>query len=53
VGQILGTADADLQVRIPNTFTLAERQDFVDRLQAAFATSVFDVSIAQLEGSWG
>jgi len=52
-GQILGTAGADIQIRVPNTFTLAERQDFVDRLQAAVATSVFDVSVSSLEGSWG
>jgi hypothetical protein len=53
IGQILGEAAADIQIRVPNTFTLAERQDFVDRLQAWVATSVFDSSVSALEGSWG
>jgi hypothetical protein len=52
VGQVLAQADADIQIRMPSTFTTAERQDFVDRLQAAVATSVFDVSISALEPSW-
>lgn len=52
VGQILAQADADIQVRIPSTFSTAERQDFVDRVQAAVASAVFDASISALEPSW-
>jgi hypothetical protein len=37
---------------VPVSFTAAERQDFVDRLQALVALSVFDVSVSTPEGSW-
>lgn len=52
IGQEIGRGFADIQIRVPATFTTAERQDFVDRLQAMVATSVFDVSTSALEGSW-
>ncbi len=51
-GQAIGTGDADIQIRIPSSYTTAERQDFVDRLQALVALAVFDSSISALEGSW-
>lgn len=52
VGQITGTMAADVIVRIPTSFTLAERQDFVDRLQAYIANAVFDDAVADLEPAW-
>ena len=52
-GQSLGTGKADFVIDVPATFTAAERQDFVDRLQSLIALSVFDVSVAGPEGSWG
>lgn len=52
VGQIMATGDADIQIRIPISFTTAERQDFVDRIQSAVASAVFDDSVAKVEGSW-
>jgi len=52
VGQNLGTGKADIVIDIPTSFTQAERQDFVDRIQALVALSVFDVSVATPEGSW-
>lgn len=52
VGSILGTAKADLKLTIPSNLTTAERQDFVDRVQALVALSVFDVSVSTPEGSW-
>lgn len=51
-GQLLGKARADINITIPSSFTAAERQDFVDRLQALVALSVFDLSVATPEGSW-
>lgn len=51
-GQLLGKGKADIVIDIPSSFTAAERQDFVDRLQALVALSVFDVSVATPEGSW-
>jgi acyl-coenzyme A thioesterase PaaI-like protein len=51
-GGTLGQAKADVTIDFPTSFTAAERQDFVDRWQAAVATSVFDVSVATPEGSW-
>lgn len=51
-GAQLGEAHADIQIRMPQVFTAAERQDFVDRLQAFVASSVFDASIASLEPAW-
>lgn len=51
-GSILGTGIADIQIVIPSGFTTAERQDFVDRIQALVALAVFDSSVANLEGSW-
>jgi len=53
IGSILGKGKADIVIDIPTSFTLAERQDFVDRLQALVALSVFDVSVSTPEGSWG
>lgn len=52
IGSITAEAYADIQVRVPSTFTTAERQDFVDRIQSLVATSVFDVSVSALEPSW-
>lgn len=52
-GAIVGTAKADIVISVPASYTAAERQDFVDRLQALVALSVFDVSVATPEGSWG
>jgi hypothetical protein len=51
-GSILGKGKADIVVDVPVSFTAAERQDFVDRLQALVALSVFDVSVSTPEGSW-
>lgn len=51
-GEITSRGIADIQITVPNGFTVAERQDFVDRLQALVALSVFDVSVSGLEGSW-
>lgn len=51
-GQVTAQGYADIQIRVPSTFTTAERQDFVDRIQALVATSVFDVSVGALEPSW-
>ncbi len=51
-GSILGSGKADIVIDIPTSFTAAERQDFVDRIQALVALSVFDVSVATPEGSW-
>jgi hypothetical protein len=52
VGQILGQGIADISIAVPSGFTAAERQDFVDRIQALVATSVFDVAVGALEPSW-
>lgn len=51
-GSPLGVGKADIVIDIPSAFTAAERQDFVDRIQAAVATTVFDVSVSTPEGSW-
>lgn len=51
-GSILGTAKADIVIDVPSALTAAERQDFVDRLQALVALSVFDLSVSTPEGSW-
>jgi hypothetical protein len=51
-GADLGQGKADITITVPSSFTAAERQDFVDRLQALVALSVFDTSVANLEGSW-
>ena len=51
-GQSLGQGKADIVIDIPSSFTAAERQDFVDRIQALVALSVFDVSVSTPEGSW-
>jgi len=53
VGQVIGKGKADIVIDTPTSFTAAERQDFVDRLQALVALAVFDVSVATPEGSWG
>lgn len=52
VGQVIGTAKADLVMSFPSSMTLAERQDFVDRIQSLVALAVFDVSVSTPEGSW-
>lgn len=52
VGETLGTMDAELVVRVPSVFTLAERQDFVDRWQGAMANAIIDALVAALEPSW-
>jgi hypothetical protein len=52
IGAIVGTAKADVKITVPTGMTLAERQDFVDRLQALVALTVFDVSVSTPEGSW-
>lgn len=52
-GQQLGYGKADIVVDVPTSFTAAERQDFVDRIQSLVASGVFETSIANLEGSWG
>lgn len=51
-GSNIGNGKADIVIDIPTSFTAAERQDFVDRLQALVALSVFDVSVSTPEGSW-
>lgn len=51
-GSNLGTGKADIVIDIPANFTAAERQDFVDRIQAMVATTVFDASVSTPEGSW-
>lgn len=51
-GQITSTGKADIVIDIPTNMTAAERQDFVDRVQALVALSVFDVSVSTPEGSW-
>lgn len=53
VGQEIGQAYADIQIRVPTIFTTAERQDLVDRLQALVALAVFDTSVSGPEGTWG
>lgn len=52
-GSSLGRGKADIVIDVPSSFTAAERQDFVDRIQALVALSVFDVSVSVPEGSWG
>lgn len=52
VGSITGTADADIQLRVPTSFTTAERQDFCDRVQGLVANAIFDAAVANQEGSW-
>lgn len=52
VGQVIGSAKADIIIDFPTALTAAQRQDFVDRIQALVAASVFDVSVATPEGSW-
>jgi hypothetical protein len=52
VGAITSTGKADMVIDIPTNYTAAERQDFVDRIQALVALSVFDVSVSTPEGSW-
>ena len=51
-GSISSTGKADVVIDIPTNYTTAERQDFVDRIQALVALSVFDVSVSTPEGSW-
>jgi hypothetical protein len=52
IGQVLGKGKADIVFDIPSSFTAAERQDFIDRVQALVALAVFDLSVATPEGSW-
>jgi hypothetical protein len=51
-GGSLGQAKADIVIDVPSSLSAAERQDFVDRLQALVALTVFDVSVSTPEGSW-
>ena len=51
-GSTLGTGKARIEMDIPVAFTAAERQDFVDRIQALAALAVFDSSVSGPEGSW-
>lgn len=51
-GSIQSRGKADIVIDVPSNFTSAERQDFVDRIQALVALSVFDVSVSTPEGSW-
>ena len=52
IGASLGLGKADVNITVPASFTLAERQDFVDRIQDLVALIVFYKSVADLEGSW-
>lgn len=51
-GEILGVGKAKIDLVWPVAFTSAEKQDFVDRVQAMVATTVFDVSVSIPEGTW-
>jgi hypothetical protein len=51
-GGDIGKGKADIVIDVPSSFSAAERQDFVDRIQALVALSVFDVSVSTPEGSW-
>lgn len=53
VGSTLGKTKVDVVVTSSQALTAAERQDVADRFQALTALSVFEVSIATPEGSWG
>lgn len=52
IGASMGQGKCDVVIDFPTSFTSAERQDFVDRIQALVALSVFDTSVATPEGSW-
>ena len=50
-GTILSRGYGDVVVFVPANFTVAEKQDLCDRLQAAVANAIFDAA-CQGEGSW-
>ena len=50
-GAILSRGYGDVVVFIPANFTVAEKQDLCDRLQAAVANAIFDAA-CQGEGAW-
>jgi hypothetical protein len=52
IGSNIGKGRADMTFVVPTSFTTAEKQDFVDRVQALIALAVFDVSVGSSEGSW-
>jgi hypothetical protein len=52
IGSDIGKGKADVTIDLPTSFTLAERQDLCDRLQALVANAIFDSAVANLEGSW-
>lgn len=51
-GASMGQGKCDIVIDFPVSFTSAERQDFVDRIQAMVALTVFDSSVSTPEGSW-
>lgn len=51
-GQAIGQGIFNCEVVIPSTFTAAERQDFVDRIQGAIANALFEANVASLEPAW-
>lgn len=51
VGSITSRALADVIVNVPSGFTIAEKQDLCDRLQALVAHAIFDAAVLG-EGSW-
>lgn len=51
-GQTIGDGIADIQVKIPATFTAAERLDFCLRIQGLVANAVFTAAVSGLEGAW-
>jgi hypothetical protein len=50
-GTITSRGYGDVVVFVPANFTVAEKQDLCDRLQAAVANAIFDAAV-QGEGSW-
>lgn len=50
-GAITSRGYGDVVVFVPANFTVAEKQDLCDRLQAAVAHAIFDAAV-QGEGSW-
>lgn len=50
-GTITSRGYGDVVLFVPANFTVAEKQDLCDRLQAAVANAIFDAA-AQGEGSW-
>ncbi|DAD51252.1 coat protein [ssRNA phage SRR7976357_9] len=50
-GTITSRGYGDVVVQVPANFTVAEKQDLCDRLQAAVANAIFDAACLG-EGSW-